>query len=129
MHHPHRGASVVPVTARTKTEPLVATNQVRRPWHRSVAPHLFSCKAAAEASVGCILINIFPVEQEGWRMNGFYEPTEERQNGRRVYVKHGDASLCLEFYKGFWRLKLSADKGKPAPCFATCTNDFEYLQA
>ena len=90
-------------------------------------PLISEAQAAAEARIGFFWINSF-TEQEGWRLNGFYEPTEERQSGRRVYVKHGDASMCLEFYEGFWRLKLSADKGKPAPCFATCTNDFEHLE-
>ena len=90
-------------------------------------PFLLSeAQAAAEEKIGCILINL--MEQEGWRLNGFYEPAEERQSGRRVYVKHGDASMCLEFCEGFWRIKLSADKGKPAPCFATCMNDFEHLE-
>ena len=90
-------------------------------------PFLLSeAQAAAEEKIGCILINL--MEQEGWRLNGFYEPAEERQSGRRVYVKHGDASMCLEFCEGFWRIKLSADKGKPAPCCATCMNDFEHLE-
>jgi hypothetical protein len=102
--------------------PQIADNYLERFFPLSAA------QVAAEARVGCILINVFTEEQDGWRLNGFYEPTEERQSGRRVYVKHGDASLCLEFYKGFWRLKLSADKGKHGPCFGTCTNDFEYLQ-
>jgi len=91
-------------------------------------PLISEAQAAAEARIGFFWINTFTVEQEGWRLNGFYAPTDERRGGRRVYVKHGDASMCLEFYKGFWRLKLSADKGKPAPCFATCTNDFEHLE-
>ena len=102
--------------------------QIAQTLPRQCCP-LSEAQATAEARIGCILINLFPVEQESWRLNGFYEPTDERQSGRRVYVKHGDASLCLEFYGGLWRLKLSADKGKPAPCFATCTNDFEHLEA
>ena len=35
-------------------------------------------QATAESRIGCIFVNLFNVEQEGWRLNGFYEPTEER---------------------------------------------------
>jgi len=70
-----------------------------------------------------------PCRPRGLVLERFLRTTDERQNGRRVYVKHDDAGMCLVFYKGFWRLKLPADKGKPEPCFATCTNDFEHLEA
>ncbi len=39
-------------------------------------------------------------------INGFYEPTEEKGlDGRVLYAKRSDASVCIEHYGGKWRVK------------------------
>jgi hypothetical protein len=84
-------------------------------------------RAAAEARTTLILMNGFTYEQGGVRMNGFYQPTKERRGGRRVYEKVNDASMCLEYWRGKWRIKQFEDRGRARDCFGTCSNDLEYL--
>ena len=39
-------------------------------------------------------------------INGFYEPTQEKGlDGRVLYAKRGDASVCIEHYGGRWQVK------------------------
>ena len=39
-------------------------------------------------------------------INGFYEATEEKGlDGRVVYMKRGDGSVCIEHFEGQWRVK------------------------
>ena len=46
-------------------------------------------------------------------VNGFWRATAERRQGRVVYVKVGDDSLCIEHFGGLWQIiKLVSDKGK-----------------
>ena len=47
--------------------------------------------------------------------NGFYEPTQEKGlDGRVLYAKRGDASMCIEHYGGNWQVKPVTNKGKDA---------------
>ena len=47
------------------------------------------------------------------RINGFFEPTQEKgRDGRALYAKRGDASVCIEHYGGKWQVKLVSGKGK-----------------
>ena len=84
-------------------------------------------RATEEARTTLILINGFTYEQGGLRMNGFYHPTKERRGGRRVFEKLNDGSMCMEYWQGKWRIKQFEDRGRAKDCFATCTNDLEYL--
>jgi len=45
-------------------------------------------------------------------VNGFWRATAERQGGRVVYAKVGDASLCIEHFGGKWQLKPATHKGQ-----------------
>ena len=46
-------------------------------------------------------------------INGFYEPTQEKGlDGRVLYAKRGDASMCIEHFGGDWKVKHVSDKGK-----------------
>ena len=45
-------------------------------------------------------------------VNGFWRATAERRQGRVVYVKVGDDSLCIEHFGGKWQLKPVSEKGK-----------------
>ena len=84
-------------------------------------------RAAAEARTTLILINGFTYEQGGLRMNGCYQPTKERRGGRRVFEKVNDESMCLEYWRGKWRIKQFEDRGRDRDCFGTCSDDLEYL--
>ncbi len=45
-------------------------------------------------------------------INGFFEPTQEKGlDGRALYAKRGDASVCIEHYGGIWRVKHVSTKG------------------
>jgi hypothetical protein len=45
-------------------------------------------------------------------INGFYEATEEKGlDGRVVYMKRGDGSVCIEHFGGLWRVKFVSWKG------------------
>ena len=46
------------------------------------------------------------------KVNGLWRATAERRQGRVVYVKVGDDSLCIEYFGGIWQIKLVSDKGK-----------------
>ena len=48
------------------------------------------------------------------KVNGFWRATAERRQGRVVYVKVGDSSLCIEHFGGLWQIKLVSNKGKNA---------------
>ena len=46
-------------------------------------------------------------------INGFFEPTQEKGlDGRVLYVKRGDASVCIEHHTGDWEVKPVSVKGK-----------------
>ena len=52
-------------------------------------------------------------------INGFYEPTQEKGlDGRALYAKRGDASMCIEHYGGKWQVKTVSSKGNN-PCWAS----------
>ena len=45
-------------------------------------------------------------------INGFFEPTQEKgPDGRVLYAKRGDASMCIEHYGGTWQVKAVSHKG------------------
>jgi hypothetical protein len=45
-------------------------------------------------------------------INGFFEPTQEKGlDGRSLYAKRGDASVCIEHYAGRWQVKHVSTKG------------------
>ena len=46
------------------------------------------------------------------KVNGLWRATEERLQGRVVYVKVGDDSLCIEHLGGIWQVKSLSDRGK-----------------
>ena len=48
-------------------------------------------------------------------VNGFWRATAERREGRVVYVKVGDDSMCIEYLRGTWQVKLVSDRGKNSP--------------
>jgi len=35
--------------------------------------------------------------------------------------------MCLEYWRGKWRIKQFEDRGRARDCFGTCSNDLEYL--
>ena len=49
-------------------------------------------------------------------VNGLWRATAERRQGRVVYVKVGDDSLCIEHFAGTWDVKLVSNKGKNISC-------------
>ena len=45
-------------------------------------------------------------------INGFFEPTQEKGlDGRLLYAKRGDASVCIEHFGGKWEVKPVSGKG------------------
>ena len=46
------------------------------------------------------------------KVNGLWRATAERLQGRVVYVKVGDDSLCIEHFAGKWQVKSLSDRGK-----------------
>ena len=52
------------------------------------------------------------------RINGVLEPTEEKGvDGRVLYRKRGDGSMCMEHFGGKWQVKAVSSKGT-AGCYA-----------
>ncbi len=50
-------------------------------------------------------------------INGFFEPTQEKgPDGRALYAKRGDASVCIEHYGGYWQVKAVSSKGTDIAC-------------
>jgi hypothetical protein len=45
-------------------------------------------------------------------INGIYDKVDERCGGHRLYVKRGDANMCLEHYEEKWKVKPMSYKGK-----------------
>jgi len=45
-------------------------------------------------------------------VNGFWRAAADRQERRVVYVKVGDASMCIEHFGGKWQLKPLSNKGQ-----------------
>ncbi len=44
-------------------------------------------------------------------LNGYYEPTEEKgADGRVMYAKRGDGSVCIEHFKEEWGVKNNSNK-------------------
>ena len=59
----------------------------------------------------------------GWAgaINGWFAPTQEKGlDGRVVYGKCGDGSMCIEHCTGDWQVKPVSNKGKDA-CYAYVT--------
>ena len=51
-------------------------------------------------------------------INGVLEPTEEKGlDGRVLYRKRGDGSVCMEHFGGRWEVKAVSSKGTDA-CYA-----------
>ena len=44
-----------------------------------------------------------------------------------MYEKVNDGSMCLEYWRGKWRIKQFEDRDRDKDCFGTCGNDLEYL--
>jgi hypothetical protein len=52
-------------------------------------------------------------------INGVLEPTEEKGlDGRVLYRKRGDSSVCMEHFGGKWQVKSVSSKGK-GNCYAS----------
>jgi hypothetical protein len=70
-------------------------------------------------------------------INGVFAPTQEKsQDGRIVYSKRGDTSICIEHFNGQWQLKRLLHRCFNA-CYAyapggcqleTCTSEWKELQ-
>ena len=52
-----------------------------------------------------------------FEMNGIYDKVDERCGGHRLYVKRGDANICLEHRDECWQAKPVSCKGKDV-CWA-----------
>ncbi len=51
-------------------------------------------------------------------INGLFDPTQEKGlDGRVLYAKRGDSSMCMEHFGGKWRVRSVSYKGKDT-CFA-----------
>ena len=51
-------------------------------------------------------------------INGFFEPTQEKGgDGRVIYAKRDEPSVCIEHFGGHWQVKLMSERGT-ANCFA-----------
>ncbi len=51
-------------------------------------------------------------------INGFFDPTQEKGPGGRVlYLKRGDANVCIEHFTSKWQVKPVSSKGSDS-CFA-----------
>jgi len=49
---------------------------------------------------------------EAAAMSGYYEPAVELgMDGRVIYAKYGDSSVCIEHFADFWQVKRNEDKG------------------
>ena len=75
-------------------------------------------QAAAEAeavagdNAGAFLIGINGATgPNAARINGFFEPTGDRRNGRVVYTKRYDDKICIEHRQGAWEVKPVSFKG------------------
>jgi len=56
-------------------------------------------------------------------INGYFAPTQEKgSDGRFVLIKRGDASMCIEHFRGQWQLKHVSHKGT-AVCTAYVAGD------
>ena len=52
-----------------------------------------------------------------WKINGLFEPTEEKSSdGRVVYKKRGDADTIIEHFSGDWQIKRAREKGLSVYC-------------
>ena len=52
-------------------------------------------------------------------INGYFLPTEEKGlDGRVMYSKRGDGSMCIEHLRGQWQIKPVSSKGTAA-CYAS----------
>jgi len=90
---------------------------------------MFPSQPTADARASAVFLDQFipsrarvlALEQKVF-MNPFSEEAERAPGVREAWrCKQVPAVLRV------WRLKLSADKGKPAPRFATCANDCEHV--
>ena len=45
-------------------------------------------------------------------INGIYDKVDEMCSGYRLYVKRGDASVCIEHFEGQWQVKPVSNKGQ-----------------
>jgi len=56
-------------------------------------------------------------------INGYFAPTQEKGlDGRFVLSKRGDASVCIEHFRGQWQLKPVSNKGTGG-CWAYVAGD------
>jgi hypothetical protein len=63
-------------------------------------------------------------------VNGYYELTEEKgADGRVMYAKRGDDTLCIEHFNGQWDIKYSAKKGIDASSTLKETGNSNAFQA
>jgi hypothetical protein len=88
-------------------------------WNDAPSVKLVAGAAAEERAVAADNAQAAPVFISGASgdnaavINGFFEPTEEKGlDGRVLYAKRGDASVCIEHSEGQWRIKPVSFKGK-----------------
>ena len=56
-------------------------------------------------------------------INGFFEPTQEKGgDGRVIYAKRDEPSVCIEHFGGHWQVKSMSERGTDN-CFATVEGD------
>ncbi len=56
-------------------------------------------------------------------INGYFAPMQEKGlDGRFVLSKRGDASMCIEHFRGKWQVKPVSNKGT-AGCWASVAGD------
>ena len=88
-------------------------------WNDAPSVKLVAGAAAEERAVAADNARAAPVFISGHTgdevaaINGSYEPTQEKGlDGRVLYAKRGDASVCIEHSEGQWRVKHVSCKGK-----------------
>ena len=92
---------------------MALEKQARQDARVEASPSLPSIDSVAEdnARAGLVFISgaTGPMADV---INGFYEATEEKGlDGRVVYMKRGDGSVCIEHFGALWRVKFVSWKG------------------
>ena len=80
-----------------------------------------AAEARAVAADNALAVPLFISGATGFNaagINGLFEPTQEKgADGRVLYVKRGDSSMCMEHIAGMWQIKPVSSKGTDN-CFA-----------
>ena len=92
---------------------MALEKQARQDARVEASPSLPSIDSVAEdnARAGLVFIS-GATGPRAEVINGFYEATEEKGlDGRVVYMKRGDGSVCIEHFGALWRVKFVSWKG------------------